>query len=88
MAERNREENGEKGETREQSRKHKEESLSLLVIQMGQMGRERGIVIVRKRAGGTEKEVKADRQDRQKGHKAWKGYVCAEKRKIQHIKLV
>lgn len=56
---------------------------------MGQMGRERGTVIVRKGAGGRENEVQADiMQDRQKGHRARKRGVCAEKRKVQHIKQV
>lgn len=47
---------------------------------MGKMGRERGTLIERKGAGGTENDA------RQKGHRAWKGCVCAEKRKVQHIK--
>lgn len=85
----NREENGKKGETREQNMKHKGESLWHLVTQRvrqtGQMGKrdsnwEKG----RNREWG----IGRQRQDRQKGHRAWKGYVCAEKRKVKHIKQV
>lgn len=93
MAERNREENGIKGENREQSRRHKEESLWLLVIQRGQTDGANG---ERKRDSNCEKGswrnrewgVGRQRQDRQKGHRAWKGYVCAETRKVEHIKQV